>query len=859
MFELKTLLTEAKSSLQDLETLLRQAQSLDQSIPDPVFCREEIQSYFAEILKIVERIPGNLKLEQNLHRKDEIQRLHSEMETVRHRVEQSLGLVEAICERNVKQLSELVENLEQRFATIAEEGQLRPPISHLSELLRQGKVYLENKDYEACTKLMNEALNVAPNHSEAASCLEEAQRKWQDQRLEEELVIHIENLKKDAMDLFDQENYKDCVGMFKFLCELEPRNRTLRDYLELSQLKLQESEDAAMPRQEASPSTMSDLHAHAENNAIPPSQPKANCGGSDIGPPTDQLKTNSISIHEFQDASTVAAPRTIQPKLEESSRDDAADNGIEADRTVKSKRVSLIVSGFIALLAVVMAWTLSRQSKQPSLFGKLEIHSEPSGAKVFVDNEFRGETRLRLESLAEGQHVLRVEKQGYIPVSQAFTIEAQTPAAVSVQLQSLEAEPTPIKQLWQEASELFDRGQLLEASQLSDVILGRDPGNAMAASLKIKIQSTYWQQSQVARRRGKPEDAQLALENLLKVSPQHSGALRELKRLKPKVKKESDPALAEQLQLRNTIYGLHHRIAAAMGSRNYFPPASENAFELVQRLGEITPTDPVFKDTLDKLHRESISQLQRKIQNKDLESAKSLGRQFQSYFPASAELRNLCESLNADETRQLEARATLMQSLNSALARGNYVTPANENALAYCNRLLGLGLEPQNSKIQTLRRETLSKAATQASDLATQEKFEEARAILSALLTVAQNESRPAAAQELRSKLDKLEFSVYPVIHDHALGSCSGRLRMNAYVIAYVPSSDSKDGFSEKLSELGETEAGDKLKIQLKNKTYRFQANLIKNKEENRKKVEEIYRKLNELMKKEGRMMNHEG
>ena len=118
-------------------------------------------------------------------------------------------------------------------------------MSRLSELLSQGKSCLESKDYESCMKLMSDALQISPQDAEAASCLEEAQRKWEDQRLEEELVIHIENLKRDAIHLFDQEKYSECMGTFKFLCELEPRNRTLQDYLELSKVRLQEIEDGA--------------------------------------------------------------------------------------------------------------------------------------------------------------------------------------------------------------------------------------------------------------------------------------------------------------------------------------------------------------------------------------------------------------------------------------------------------------------------------------------------------------------------------------------------------------------------------------------------------------------------------------
>jgi hypothetical protein len=92
-------------------------------------------------------------------------------------------------------------------------------------------------------KLMEAILTISPSHEEAKACLKEAQKRWEDRRLEEELAIHIENLKKEAMELFDQEKFKECVGIFRFLCELDPVNLGLQDYLQLSRLKLEETEE----------------------------------------------------------------------------------------------------------------------------------------------------------------------------------------------------------------------------------------------------------------------------------------------------------------------------------------------------------------------------------------------------------------------------------------------------------------------------------------------------------------------------------------------------------------------------------------------------------------------------------------
>ncbi|MCI0625711.1 MAG: PEGA domain-containing protein [Acidobacteria bacterium] len=826
MSELKTLLAEAKSSLQDLESLLQRARSLDDVVHGNwTFGREEMQSCVNEISRVIEKIPENLQLQKRLQREGEIEQLHREMEQVRHRVEASIGRMEAACERNVTQLAEFTETLQQRFEKLSQESQVTPPMSQLNELLSQGKSSLASKDYETCMALMNEALHVAPTNSEAASCLEEAQRKLEDQRLEEELVVHIDNLKKEAMDLFDQEKYKECATLFKFLCELEPKNRTLQDYLELSQEKVQEMKDAEMaarPEQETENITETALPASSLQEDV-------SAKGS--------LTPLSAAISRTVASETPGSALTIEAQARFSE--------VPEDAEVSRWGHSLgVVFGVLAVLAAVLAGALFLRGFKTA--GSVDLRTEPSGASVSIDGQPRGQAPLRVDSLKAGQHTLSVAKEGYAPASKAFVVSAGQPSSLSVQLQPLSPAPLAAQPLQQEAAELFDRGMWLEASQRCDALLAEDPHSLFAARLKDTIRNQYWQQSQSAQRRGRAGDARIALQNLLRVSPQDGAAINALKSLKAKAGKDSPLNVPEELPLQGRIEELRRQIAAAMNAANYFPPASGNAWELIQRLGSMAPADPAFKERMDQIHREAVSQLQRKIQGKDADGARALGRHLQEYFPASAELRSLRESLKAGEAGQLEARNSLMQKLDSAMAHGNYVTPANDSALAYCNRLLAL--DRQNPKAQALKREIATRASAQAKDLLSNEKFDQARDVLSALLAAAQSEGRPAAAQEAKAQLDKLEFTAYPVIHDHALGSCSGRLRMNAYVIAYVPSGDSKDGFSQKLTEVVETEPGDKLKIQLKNKTYRFQPNLIKNKEGSRQKVQEIQARLATLM-----------
>jgi EAL domain-containing protein (putative c-di-GMP-specific phosphodiesterase class I) len=77
--------------------------------------------------------------------------------------------------------------------------------------------------------LLKEIISSSEDRSLAAGTGSE-----RDQKLREEFEIHIENLKRDAIKQFDQELYTSCLPNFEFLCELEPANRGLRDYSDLS-------------------------------------------------------------------------------------------------------------------------------------------------------------------------------------------------------------------------------------------------------------------------------------------------------------------------------------------------------------------------------------------------------------------------------------------------------------------------------------------------------------------------------------------------------------------------------------------------------------------------------------------------
>jgi len=866
MAELKNVLREAKHSLRDLETSLQQARSMDQDKDEQyVLSREELQKYFEEMLKVLESLPENLKVEEGFEDKDEIKNLHLQMEAVRRKVEECFGRVEAACETNLQELSKFIENLCSPKPTQPEEKQVPTKMPCLNDFLSQGKSHFEDQDFEACLKVLNEALGLDPGNTEATSLLVEAQKKLEDLRLEEELVVHIENLKKEAMDQFDREQYRDCMRTFNFLCELEPKNRTLRDYLELSRQKVQEMEDtdpkSSLGERSASP-PVSDSNA-----SVPASKSLGQSPPVSSAPriQDEQLSAVPNSEKNIRSQNTAHGPVTTAtepakpayPKEESSAPTSSQELPLvdeeQANPVGHQKSKKLLIASMAAvallLLAILGLRTLVRTPKTPEA-STLEIQSDPEAARVFIDGEPKGQTKLRIESLSEGSHELRLEMEGYAPLTQTFALAKGRPTALRVRLDKLAAPPPPEVNPQEEATTLFEKGDFLGANQRCDSLLQRDSQNSFALELKNKIRNYYLRQGKNAMSKSRWEEARLSLETALKVTPGDSEVSGQLKLVRTKLKKSPATLDSGEAQMAGKIQDLHQQISVAIGTANYLPPTSGNALDLIHHLSTLAPTDSFAKEKLDQVHRELLSQIQRRIQAKDFDTAKTLAQQVQGHFPESSELRNLRDTLKAEEAKLMENWSSLVQKAESALASSRYVTPATDNAFVYANRLLAI--DSQNQRALALKKDSFAKAAAQGRDLIQSEKFDEAREIYSALFQFSSLESRPPFnVAELKREQDKLEFTGYPVVHDHTLmGSCTGRLRVNAYVLNFVPAGNSKDGFSAKLAEIETESPGDKLKIQVRNKTYRYEANLVKSKEENREKLAAIYEHVSELKAK---------
>jgi len=503
----------------------------------------------------------------------------------------------------------------------------------------------------------------------------------------------------------------------------------------------------------------------------------------------------------------------------------------------------------ILALTGLVAGVRSLRHPKAVLTGSLDVQTNPSGASVLLNGELKGQSPLRVESLAPGSYEIRIERDGFKPNAQTLQLDSGNPIRISVLMEPL-APPQPEEiSLPEKASALLELGKLVESSQTCDAILAADAQNDFALGLKVKIRRSLLKQSNQHMQKGRWEDARLTLNNLLMISPRDVEALAALKVVKAKVKKTPVAAESKDELLRTKVQQMREGLSAAAGSGNYFPPKAGNAMDLATQLNQLSPDDALVKEKLDQIYRDLLGQMQRKIQARDFENARSIGQKLQIYFSERAEFRNLRDTLKAEETQTQEIRNTALQKAEASLAAGRFILPANDNAVLYCNRVLAV--DPVNPKAQAVKREGLGQASAQAKEWVQNGKYDEARAVYLALLGLSQSEpSSPLNAKELKTEADKLEFVMFTVLHNHTLGDCTGRLKTNAYIMAFIPNGDSKCAFSQKLSDIVQLEPGDKLKIQFKTKTYRFEASSASSKEDNRDKVNAMFQKLKQLMAK---------
>ena len=75
------------------------------------------------------------------------------------------------------------------------------------------------------------------------------------------------------------------------------------------------------------------------------------------------------------------------------------------------------------------------QFKFRKVDGKLELTSEPSGARVMLNGEFRGHTPIILKIISEQDHQIRLSKSGFMTASRSIRVERDKPKIVDIRLE----------------------------------------------------------------------------------------------------------------------------------------------------------------------------------------------------------------------------------------------------------------------------------------------------------------------------------------------------------------------------------------------------------------------------------------
>ncbi|MBI2836049.1 MAG: PEGA domain-containing protein [Acidobacteria bacterium] len=99
-----------------------------------------------------------------------------------------------------------------------------------------------------------------------------------------------------------------------------------------------------------------------------------------------------------------------------------------------SERRRIVVSGTQPVASVQVRLAALAPAVPPTRLGSVFVHSDPPGARVFVDDRSIGATPVMLPDLSPGVHTIRLELPGYAPWSSPVRIAPGTRARVTASL-----------------------------------------------------------------------------------------------------------------------------------------------------------------------------------------------------------------------------------------------------------------------------------------------------------------------------------------------------------------------------------------------------------------------------------------
>ena len=614
--------------------------------------------------------------------------------------------------------------------------------------------------------------------------------------LERELTLDLENVRSCAGDYFVRGQYKECAGLLSFLGKIQPHDESLERFLDDCRRKQLELEAAGTETLQTNSAPVSKVQVQERTVQQASSSPVAievlaQGTSSGASAPKNQQAAAAQSFDAVEESSSDPSLPTTQPLAAEET-ELQPNSGAGPSRNIEEKRSPAGV-----------------EDRTPrARLDKLK-------RRFFRDRRFRAWRRRALPWAAAAGTLLLLTK--------ALTrLSEQSEETTATETRSI-SEPTSVHtgvilDLREQAQNLYEAGKFQDADLICTRILSQKEGDAFALALRDTIRKALFEQSPEIERTASSEKMQKL--PLLDSAP---GAL--------SVNRPSHPDLATAGLLFQRASQPTKPASAIreISVPRRMPPRSDVAGARQPASVKTQPgsqhQEPAKPVATLQTSNEGVLELTRRIDAQEFNQARVPLTKLENEFPNNSELKTHGEKLRAEEGKQQSLVLSSLQKAESALIVGHYVTPPDENALVYCNQTLKL--DAHNRRASELKKHVVERAIAQAKDWIQRGKFDSARLYFASMDYLALNDGEfPYPKAELKQELQKLEFKSYPMVHEHKLGSCSGRLRINAYVISYVPSDDSGDGFTESLQSLVVAEDRDRLRISSRGRTFRFRRDL---------------------------------
>ena len=310
------------------------------------------------------------------------------------------------------------------------------------------------------------------------------------------------------------------------------------------------------------------------------------------------------------------------------------------------------------IVLVLMLGMHKLLTTEASLGDSLIVHSQPPDSTVFVNGVLRGQTPLKLQSLEPGTYDIRIQKDGYVPHCSRIRLERNQPNVLSTGLETWPAQPTPENSSVLSLKSLSVDGDLVKQLEVCERILKDSPKSPAVISLKASLRNQLFEQIDEAVKGRRWRAAQDKLNSLLRVAPADQAALKRLRLVNTKLQSDLTTASNAGPFSNVQVVDLQRRISSAIASSNYFPPRSGNALELIRSLKQIVPESSFAEEKLGLIREETAGQARLMIRAGDLEGARTLVQQLDTYSPDYSELAALTAIFSTRNDLCLGGRAS---------------------------------------------------------------------------------------------------------------------------------------------------------------------------------------------------------